>query len=155
MAEQLSARHFRVTPDYGGFDLYDGDSDAGDPQVATAARSDVAAGNGYEIAIACAGIMAVNLTIEAWETAPDTDFTFWEGHRLLSLECPTGILVISERTIDTSVFELPEPGVYTVRVMYSGWQQMREAIHNFPITADRAQALAGERYIIQFWPSSQ
>ncbi|MEU5162294.1 hypothetical protein AB0G74_22185 [Streptomyces sp. NPDC020875] len=155
MAERLLAQHFRITPDFGGFDLYDGDCDAGDPEVAETAWSDVAAGNGYEIAIHCAGTMDVDLTIEAWDTAPDSDLTSWEGHRLLALECPTGTLVISKRTMGATVLELPGPGNYAVRVMYQGWQQMNEAMSVFPISAERAQELAGERYVVQFWPSSQ
>ncbi|MEU5160902.1 hypothetical protein AB0G74_15025 [Streptomyces sp. NPDC020875] len=155
MPERLLAHDFRITPDYGGFDLYDGDCDARDPEVATRARSEVAAGTGYEIAIACAGTMDVDLTIEAWNAAPDSDLTSWEGHRLLALECPTGTLVISKRTIGATVLELPGPGNYAVRVMYQGWQQMNEAMSVFPISAERAQILTGERFVVQFWPSSQ
>ncbi|MFD7013676.1 hypothetical protein [Streptomyces sp. NPDC059928] len=99
MAQRLTAYETLVMPDYGGFDLYDGDCDAHDDDILIPrARAQAAAGNSYEILVVCAqSRIKVRLYIETWTAQPPLPDE-WEGHCDLRMDFPTGQLVISECT---------------------------------------------------------
>ncbi|MER7046045.1 hypothetical protein [Streptomyces jumonjinensis] len=149
MPQRILDRQKLVLVD-GGFDLYDADYEASDSDILRAAIEQTVAGDGYEICVSCLQDQGrVRLTIDAWgeepSSAPDGA---WNGHREMTLACPTGVIVISERTAGASCVDLPYgAGDYSVRVWF--WTKGKSKAGS-PHQQGRKGA---EEYLAQIWPA--
>ncbi|MFI1867601.1 hypothetical protein [Streptomyces jumonjinensis] len=142
--------HYKLALVDGGFDLYDADYEGSDPDILRAAHERTVAGNGYEICVSCLQDQGrVRLTIDAWDEEPSSaPDGAWNGHREMTLTCPTGMVVISERTMGASCADLPHgPGDYSVRVWF--WAK-GESKAGSPHRQGRKGA---EEYLVEIWPT--
>ncbi|MEV5440973.1 hypothetical protein AB0N23_00180 [Streptomyces sp. NPDC052644] len=153
MARQLTRYRTLVTPDYGGFDLYDASFDVRDDGLIKSARARGAAGNGREVCIVCAqNRFEVELVIEVWTAEPEPPRGH-QGYQEMRLELPTGLLVISERTRgarDVPVLK----GECLSRISFFGRDAAREMADEAPATALSADYDGTERYTVQIWPAA-
>lgn len=153
MTQQLTTYETLVMPDYGGFDLHDAGFDAGGSDLIEPARAHVAAGNGYEVMVACAqSHIKVKLRIETWTTAPPLP-DVWEGHRELRMEFPTGQLVISERTRGAWDITVPT-GNHHARLSYRGREEAQRIAALPAQQTELARHEGTEQYLLQLWPEA-
>ncbi|KOT94894.1 MULTISPECIES: hypothetical protein [Streptomyces] len=151
MAHRLTEYETLVMPDYGGFDLYDMDSDVRDNALTIPAYEHGAAGNGYEICVVTKQTQVkVKLHIETWSGEPPLPHD-WESYLALALEMPTGHLVISERTRGAWETVIP-PGHYQARIAHRGRDLVQPAVIITGRPEEVAHLEGVEEYLLQLWP---
>ncbi|MFE9256087.1 hypothetical protein [Streptomyces sp. NPDC006879] len=119
----LSEYSVKATPDRRVVQVYDADAYLGGDDAWEAAKEQVVGGDGRHLYfLSIQPVIDATVTIRVWDAppAPPTDA---EGYVPVTLESPTGMLVVNQLTMgpagDT---ELPRPGVYEGHAWWTGRQ---------------------------------
>lgn len=141
-------------------EVYDADAFLGDEAALDAAEQEVVAGNGYHLyLLSLQSDIDVTVTIRIWDRPPAPPAGA-EGHRPVSLESETGLLVVNRLSYGPAgEMTLPRPGVYEGHAWWTGRQAAADYYDAFlALDTDDwpleqighyfSQCPAGERYVL-------
>jgi hypothetical protein len=163
----LAEHELRTVPAYRLITLRDQDNDAdtGGREAIDQAQRSIVASTGYELYISCAqDLIPISVQLEVWSGRPSHDDSLSPSP--LTLECPTGQLVLGSPTGDAVGIELTTgPGIYDLLVTAHGRpeaQQQREQIlaalgssSDIDLRATAEQHATLERYTISMWRTAE
>ncbi|MEU7559645.1 hypothetical protein [Streptomyces eurythermus] len=147
--ELLQEYNCKAKPARCSVEVMDAEADLYDEDAATAARSQVVAGNGYHLYIhTLQADIDVVVTIRIWD-APPTAPAQAEGSVPVSIESETGTLVIYQLEYGPAgQMALPRPGVYEG---HAWWENRQATADYYETTLDYPPDDTFENHLDQAW----
>lgn len=165
MSRLLDRNSTLVHPDYGVFQIFDGEDF--DDTASVPGHDDFSFGDRSVYFHSFQNNVRVRLLLESWEGEPDRDDDAWEGSATAVVEIATGVVCVNELTAggQDDLLTLPRPGRYGVRVAHRNRRVVSDAylalfdqfrgLDGFGFSEAKRALEGREEYLAQFWPASR